>query len=150
MKKIVFFDIDDVLFNTALFIDSEFKVFKAYEDAKEVLEKIRKDADVAILSKGEYNLQLTKLKESNLISFFEKESIFVVEEKNEAVRDIFATFKDKDIFMVDDRLNTLWEIKKNNPSVKTVWIKRGRHTNIACEYKPDYSIDSLSQLLELI
>jgi FMN phosphatase YigB (HAD superfamily) len=150
LKKIILFDIDDVLFKTDLFIQSGFKTYKPYEDAKDALEKIKRTADIAILSKGEYNLQLDKLNKVNLIGLFKTESIFIVDEKSEMVKSLFLKFKDKDIFIIDDRLDNLEEIKKANSLIKVILIKRGRYQGLKSDFQPDFIVNSLEQILKFI
>jgi FMN phosphatase YigB (HAD superfamily) len=150
LKKIVLFDIDDVLFKTNVFIQSGLKRFESYKDTKEALEKTKERAEVAILSKGEYNLQLTKLKNTGLIDFFDINNIFIVKEKNAEIESAILRFKDYIIFIIEDRLDNLSAIKKVNQKIKTVWIKRGRHKNLVWDYKPDFTINNLNQILKII
>jgi FMN phosphatase YigB (HAD superfamily) len=150
LKKIVFFDIDDVLFNTATFINSGLKTYEPYEDSFLALEKVKNVAEVAILSRGEYNLQLTKLKNTNLLDFFDKDNVFIVEAKDSIVKSIFSRFKDSIIFVIEDRLDNLSEIKKYEPNVKTVCIKRGRHKDLESSFIPDFTINKLEDLLNII
>ena len=150
MKKVVFFDIDDVLFKTNVFISSGLKSYQDYGGTETSVAKIKKLADIAVLSKGEYNLQLDKLKKTGLLSFFKKDDIFIVREKNEIVKSIFSKFEDRIIFVIDDRLDCLEKIKKNYPKIKAIWIKRGRYKNLSCAFKPDFIVDNLSQIIKVL
>jgi FMN phosphatase YigB (HAD superfamily) len=150
LNKIIFFDIDDVLFNTATFIDSGLKTYKAYEDSASTLTKLKNLSQVAILSKGEYNLQLTKLRSTNLLDFFEKENIFIVDAKDSIVKNIFSKFKDFLIFVIEDKLDNLSEIKKNEPRVKTVFLKRGRYKDAISSFIPDFKIEKLEDLINIL
>ncbi len=150
MTSIIFFDIDDVLFKTDLFIKSGFKKYEAYEDAKEIVEKIGKKFEIGILSQGEYDLQINKLTKTGLLELFKKENIFIVEEKNKITGNIFKKFKNKIIYVLDDRIDNLSKIKKTSLAIKTILIKRGRHQDLNCDYKPDFTINNLSGLLKIL
>ncbi|MCL4354862.1 hypothetical protein M1349_05375 [Patescibacteria group bacterium] len=150
MANIIFFDIDDVLFKTDLFIESGFKKYEPYEDVKEVIKKIEKKSEIGILSQGDYNLQISKISNTDLFKLFKKENIFIVEEKNEIIRNIFKNFKDKVIYVIDDRTDNLSKIKKAYSKSKTILIKRGRHQNISNGYKPDFIISNLNEILKII
>jgi FMN phosphatase YigB (HAD superfamily) len=150
LKKIVFFDIDDVLFKTNVFINSGLKKYEAYKDAKKIIQKVKSLNNIAILSKGEQNLQFNKLKRTKLLELFQKENIFIVNDKGREAKKVFSEFKSNNIVLIDDRIDTLWEIKKDNPKVKTIWIKRGRHKNLTCNFKPDYSVKNLNQAFKAL
>ncbi len=150
MANIIFFDIDDVIFKTALFIESGLKKYEPYEDAKEVIEKLGNEFEIGILSKGEYDFQINKLTKTKLLKLFKKENIFIVEEKNKIIKDICKKFKQKVIYVLDDRIDSLDKIKKSCSNIKTVLIKRGRHQDIKSNYCPDFTINNLYGLLEIL
>lgn len=150
MTKIIFFDIDDVLFKTDLFIKSGLKKYESYEDAKEVIEKIENEFEIGILSQGEYNLQISKLTNIDLLKHFKKENILIVEEKNKISENIFEMFKDRVIYVLDDRIDNLCKIKEISLGIKTILIKRGRHQDLNNDYRPDFIINTLSELLKIL
>ncbi len=149
MKKIIFFDIDDTLFKTSLFIKSGQKKYQTYKEALKVIENIKKTSEVAILSKGEYDFQVKKLKETNLLNLFKKENIYIVAEKKEELKKIFIKYKDHSIYVIEDRSDNLAEIKKMFPQINSILIKRGRYKNLP-ELNPDHIVKNLNKTLTII
>jgi FMN phosphatase YigB (HAD superfamily) len=150
MNKIIFFDIDDVLFKTNVFIVSGLKEYTCYEDAKKSIIEIKKIATLGILSKGKLDFQLAKLEKTGLIKFFKKEDIYIVPAKDKSVNKIFSKYKDREIFVIDDRIDNLNRLKRVNQNIKTIFIKRGRYKYFQYGNKFDFKIKDLKQLVKTI
>lgn len=149
MAKVLFFDIDDVLFDTDNFIKSNLVDYKAFNDAKEVIKKIKK-IKIAILSKGEREFQKQKLIKTGLSKYFNEEETYIVNEKGRELKQIFDKYKHFEKYILDDRIDNLEKIKKNDKTVRTILIKRGRYRNLESNFIPDFTIKNLGEILNII
>lgn len=153
-KKIILFDIDNTLFNTMLFKKTDFKIFSVYEEVFEVLKQLSTIADLGIFSEGEIAFQKQKLRQTNIEKYFLEEHINIVPKKIHAIEDLIRKYKNhNEVFLVDDKLMILPEIKKDFPSVFTIWIKRGEYALTQPPIKgfsPDAEVESLKEVIPLI
>lgn len=152
-KKIVFFDIDYTLFNVGIFKKSNLKEYKNYNEVKKVLKSLSKKLDLGIFSEGEKDFQEKKLENTGIKEFFNKNNIYILHGKNLSIKKIFKKYEKNSIFLVDDKLTILSEVKTLCPFVFTVWIKRGTYAenekNIE-KFIPDVQIYELSDLENII
>jgi FMN phosphatase YigB (HAD superfamily) len=153
-NKIILFDIDDTMFNTALLKESDLSRFEMYEDVYDALEDLSDVASLGIFSQGEIAFQLKKLKETNIHHYFEEEHTFIVEDKLEVVSNLLKKYVDKgQVFLVEDRLDVLKMAKECYPKVYTVWMKRGRYVENQrnpVDYTPDATVTDLHQVVPII
>lgn len=153
MKKMIFFDIDYTLFDTALFKQSGLQNHKSYEEIPEVLEKLSKIAVLGIYSEGEKSFQKNKLAKTNLEKFFDKKHTHIIAEKTIHSLEDLAAHKDEELFLVDDKLSILNEAKKRIPNLITIWVKRGPYADAANPIEgfiPDKTVDDLYDLVEIV
>jgi FMN phosphatase YigB (HAD superfamily) len=152
-KPVVLLDIDDTLFNTALFIESGLSENKVYEDVRSVLENLNTFVTLGIFSKGEAQFQKTKLEKTDLVRFFEEKNIHVFDDKNINLAQVVEKYKDSKIFLVDDLLEVLSSAKRNDGKIFTIWMKRGRYAQGQKEipgFKPDAQVDNLSEVVRIV
>jgi FMN phosphatase YigB (HAD superfamily) len=153
-KKIVLFDIDNTLFDTERFKQTNREVFSLYEEVYEVLEELAPVADLGIFSEGEIAFQQKKLKQTNIEKYFIEEHVHIVPQKIHAIELLLKKYKHNNkIFLVDDRLSILPLIKKDFPSVFTIWMKRGEffsHQKPIEGFSPDAEVDTLKEIIPLI
>jgi FMN phosphatase YigB (HAD superfamily) len=152
-RKIVFLDIDYTLFNTDIFKKSNLKEYKNYDEVKKVLESLSKKLDLGIFSEGEKNLQEKKLENTGIKKYFNKNDIYILQGKNLSIKKIFKKHEKGSIFLVDDKLPILSEVKALCSFVFTVWIKRGAYAKKQKSIKgftPDAKIKDLSGLENII
>lgn len=154
-KKIVLFDIDDVLFDTSHFTKSSLSQYKLYDDSREILIELANIAEIGILSQGETTFQLKKLLQTGIHSFFAKKHIHIVLQKDESLKDILKNYRNYNgkIYFVDDRLNNLFYAKQALPSLVTILIKRGRYINkntLMQDFIADASIENLRDIIPLL
>lgn len=124
-KKMVLFDIDYTLFNTATFKKTKLQKHTAYNEVENVLEQLLKIASLGIFSEGELEFQKSKLIKTNIQKYFLKRHTHIVEKKDAILRSLLLKYKNKKLFLVDDKLTILHKAKRIMPSVFTIWVKRG-------------------------
>ncbi|MBI5122958.1 hypothetical protein HZA75_03820 [Candidatus Roizmanbacteria bacterium] len=153
-KKIVLFDIDNTLFNTLLFKQTDFKIFSVYEEVYAVLEELVKVADLGIFSEGEIAFQKNKLRQTNIEKYFLEEHVHIVPQKIQLLKSLIKKYKDhNEVFLIDDKLPILPPIKKDFPSIFTIWIKRGEYAEVQPpieNFSPDAEVDTLKEIIPLI
>ncbi|HSA84368.1 MAG TPA: hypothetical protein VLF20_05810 [Patescibacteria group bacterium] len=153
-KKIVLFDIDNTLFNTLRFKQTDLQLFSLYEDALQTITELKDVAELGIFSEGDIAFQQKKLRETNIEQYFLQEHVHIVSEKIAAIETLVKKYKENNkVFLIDDKLSILPVIKKAFPSVFTIWMKRGEYAMIQKPidgYIPDATIESLPEAVPLI
>ena len=132
-----------------------YKILSIFPEVKEVLDHLKeKNYKLAILSNGTH-AQLNELvKSNNLESIFDK--IFSIDEvgiykPSSKVYDIpvkkFKIQKDEIIFL---SANT-WDVSGGgNYGYKSVWVNRNNNVFDSLDYIPQYEVNNLGELLDLI
>lgn len=152
-KKIVLFDIDYTLFDTALFKKSRHLKHETYKEVIKVLNSLSQIAILGIFSEGDIDFQKKKLKETNIDMYFAKDHTHIVLKKIDDLRAILKRYTDRKIFFVDDKLDILCDAKKLSPEVFTIWMKRGFYAEKQKDipgFKPDATITNLKQVIKLV
>ena len=110
-------------------------------------------AELGIFSKGEDTFQNVKLRETGIKEFFKQENVHVFENKDVNLKNVIERYKNLQIYLVDDKLVTLYNAKTNTPSVFTVWIKRGPFTkdeSLLNNFSPDATITNLKEIIPIV
>lgn len=152
-KPVVLLDIDDTLFNTALFIQSGFLANKLYEEVRQVLLTLNTFVTLGIFSKGEVQFQKTKLRKTDLFNFFEEKNVHIFDDKNINLKQTIDSYKDSKIFLVDDRLEVLSSAKKISEQIFVIWMKRGRYSKSQKKipgFVPDSIVENLSEVVRIV
>ncbi|HZE87167.1 MAG TPA: hypothetical protein VE090_03065 [Methylomirabilota bacterium] len=153
-KKIVLFDIDDTLFDTAKFIKTNQSVFTSYPDVEETLAHLKQIAELGIFSQGDLALQTTKLNQTDIEHYFSDEHTHIFPDKQLALQELVKKYsKTKKVFFVEDRLPLLYVIHKEFPTASTIWIRTGRYapTQPAIEgFSPTAVVDNFPDIIPLI
>ncbi len=152
-KKIVLFDIDYTLFDTDILKQSNLKIHSLYKEVTNVLDQLSKKVNIGIFSEGEITLQKKKLIETEIEKYFYKEHVYIVEKKDQRSFELFKNYEHFNLFLVDDKLTVLYEIKKIYPYVFTIWVKRGKYANVQKPIKdfvPDAQLDNLEDLVSIV
>lgn len=152
-NKIVLFDIDYTIFDTDKFKESGLKSYGGYEEDEDALEKLSRIADLGIFSQGEDSFQRNKLNNTKLKRFFDDESIHIHVDKAQIIKEVLEKYKNRKIFLVDDKLDILAKVKTIDPGVFTVWIKRGiyaMNADLKVNFNPDKTISNLLDLLPMV
>lgn len=157
MKKsdiIVLFDIDNTLFNTQALKKSDRTIFELYEEVKDTLDELSQIATLGIFSQGEIAFQERKLNETNIEHYFSEEHTHIVEYKIDLMKTILQKYKGKGkLYFIDDLLEVLKVAKKSDPSVVTIWIKRGEYATTQEEHSdftPDAVVIDIREVIPLI
>ncbi|MBI2430686.1 MAG: hypothetical protein HYV39_01575 [Candidatus Levybacteria bacterium] len=152
-QKVILFDIDYTLFDTEKFKGTNLQTFSLYEEAVDVLAKLKENAYLGIFSEGNHNLQKTKLLKTKIHNSFAKRYIHIVANKEEKVEEILKKYKKYLVFLVDDKLTVLYQAKQLFPSLVTIWVKRGRYALKQSPiegFTPDAIIGSLRELPPIV
>lgn len=152
-KKIILFDIDYTLFDTALFKKSRLIKHQTYKEVTRVLNGLSKIAILGIFSEGNADFQKKKLKETTIDKYFAKDHTHIGFKKIDDLKAILKRYGDRKIFFVDDKLDILFDAKKLSPEVFTIWVKRGFYAEKQKDipgFKPDATITNLKQVIKLV
>lgn len=152
-EKLILFDIDYTLFDTDTFKKTELTKHAVYSEVNAVLNKLLSVANLGIFSEGKIELQKTKLKKTDIEKYFKKELTHIVEKKEEELKKVLSKYKGSMLFLVDDKLTILHKAFKLLPSLKTIWVKRGRYAQEQKPIKgfsPTFTISNLEELIPII
>ena len=152
-KPIIFFDIDYTLFDVAWFKKSNLKDYKLYEEVKNTLNNLSEIAALGIFSEGEINFQKTKLETTGIKKYFEESNIHIFADKESNIETAIEKYKGNKVFLIEDKLNILFEVKKKMPFVFGIWMKRGWYAENQKPipgFKPDAEITSLDKVISIV
>ena len=132
-----------------------YKILSTFPEVKEVLSKLKeKNYKLAILSNGTPTLLNELVKSNNLEGIFDK--IFSIEQvgiykPSSKVYDIpiqkYKIQKDEVMFL---SANT-WDVSgAGNYGYKSVWVNRNNNVFDSLDYIPQYEVNNLGELLDLI
>ena len=132
-----------------------YKILSTFPEVKEVLSKLKeKNYKLAILSNGTPTLLNELVKSNNLEGIFDK--IFSIEQvgiykPSSKVYDIpiqkYKIQKDEVMFL---SANT-WDVSgAGNYGYKSVWVNRNNNVFDSLDYIPQYQVNNLGELLDLI
>lgn len=153
IKPVILLDIDDTLFNTALFIQSGLSNHEVYDEVMRVLKKLSTFAILGIFSEGETDFQKTKLEKTEILKYFKEDDIHIYGDKNTNFLQAIDNYKDNKVFLVDDRLDVLNSAKRKMKKIITIWIKRGRYAENQkpiSGFKPDAKVENLSEIVRIV
>ena len=152
-STLVLFDIDYTLFDTHHFKSSNLKEFRLYPEVVSVLEALGEYVELGIFSEGDHALQKMKLAETMIDKHFHQDHLHISLKKLESLESIFPLYKEREIYLVDDKLVVLEAINKMYPMIKTIWIKRGPYADLKeklPEFTPHATVDNLNELTPII
>ncbi|KKP79743.1 MAG: hypothetical protein A2271_00370 [Candidatus Moranbacteria bacterium RIFOXYA12_FULL_35_19] len=136
-------DIDNFIKNTRKYI---------FKDAYEFVSKYSKK-DLYIISFPKIGFQEKKIKNSGMNKYFEK-SISTSGLKSNVIRELIKEKKiekNETIYFIDDRLESIEDMKKKNPQIITILLgrKEGRHKYLG-KGNSDYKAVNLGKVLKII
>lgn len=152
-EKIVLFDIDYTLFDTEQFKASNLTKFMIYEEVRDVLAELQQIARLGIYSEGEATFQRNKLLQTNVAIHFLEDHLHIVEDKTVSIEEILSHYKNKQTFLIDDKLSMLRDAKKFLPTLFTIWVKRGPFASVQepfDDFAPDATVDTLHNIVEIV
>ncbi len=127
-----------------------------YSGAYSVLEKLSSKHILGILCLRDEipGQKIKRIERHGFRKFFKK--IYIVGDnigsRREALEDILRTYSisPKEVYIVDDKPEPLMEVKTLFPEVNTVKIVSRKGIPWGHPFKPDYTIDSLWRLLDIV
>lgn len=153
LNKIVLFDIDYTLFDTTLFKESALTKYALYDEVIPLLSKLATISELGIFSKGEEEFQKTKLQKTGIEKYFELGNIHIFEDKDSNMNKIIKQYEGNKIYLVDDKLEILFNAKKINPSIVAIWVKRGpfaQDEKLLDNFSPDITVVNLKEIISII
>lgn len=153
MDKVVLFDIDYTLFNTAVFKETNLSDFSLYEEVLDTISELQNIARLGIFSEGDLIFQETKLHKTAIHGRFLKSHMHIVANKEEVLADVLNKYRGEKLFLVDDKLQVLRLAKEQMPAVFTIWIKRGPFAESEQNsegFVPDATINTLREVVEIV
>ncbi|MEA2098185.1 MAG: hypothetical protein U9P70_03885, partial [Patescibacteria group bacterium] len=101
--------------------------------------------DLILLSFGTIDFQGMKIKNSDIVSYFQ-EIIITNKDKTENLKNILKKNKDKKIFFIDDKAEQIDIIKEKLPQIIAMKMERsqGRHINTESKLA-DYVVKDLNE-----
>lgn len=152
-NKLVLFDIDYTLFDTANFKDSSLSDYQLYDEIEHLLINLSSTIDLGIFSKGEKEFQKLKLQKTGIEKYFNPENIHIFENKDENLQAVIKKYSDRKIYLVDDKLEVHYNAKKHNSTIVTIWVKRGpfaQDETLLNNFSPDKIVESLNEIEKFI
>ena len=118
---------------------------------------MRSNVDIGIFSTGDKEFQLQKI--ATLKDLFPENHTHIFVDKREGLADVFSQYKGTHLYLVDDFPAILYEAKKMDKTISTVWIKRDDQGSPQvlledfpqiADFIPDYTIKQLDEILTCI
>ena len=82
--------------------------------------------------------------------YFLPKNIYVAADKTQILNQVLAKYTNKTIYLVDDKLDILYLAKRIWPTLKSVWVKRGKYAlgqNPIKDFTPDLTIPNLKPII---
>ena len=139
-------DLEEVIWLEETF---RMSLFEETLDVLQVLSK-RKDVTLGIFSTGSQDLQRAKIK--TISEFFPKEHMHIFLRKDDEIMNIIQQYKDDQLYLIDDYMDILYNAKRLDKNVYTVWVKRGwvaMHQKPIKGFTPDMTVTNLREILPL-
>ncbi|OGH23484.1 MAG: hypothetical protein A2629_00355 [Candidatus Levybacteria bacterium RIFCSPHIGHO2_01_FULL_41_15] len=152
-QKIILFDIDYTLFNTDVFKQTDLKKHSVYDEVNNVLKELGKVGILGIFSEGDLEFQKNKLFRTDIQKHFLKAHMHITEKKEKILKKVLRKYKDKKVFLIDDKLSILHLAKTISPSLFAIWVKRGmyaKNQKPIPEFKPDTEVENLKEIIPII
>ena len=151
---IILFDIDNTLFDTEKLKQTDLSTFELYDEVNDMLAKLAKIATLGIFSQGDIAFQNKKLNKTNIQHYFSDEHKHIVEYKLAVMEEVLQKYKNKaKVYYIDDWLEMLQKAKQVDPSVFTIWMKRGEYASVQQakdDFSPDAVVETVRDIIPLI
>lgn len=137
--------IRDIIFN------SDIHKQHLYSESEETVIALGKLGKLGIFSQGHEDFQKAKL--DSIVHYFSVGHIHIVPNKKMSVAKTFQKYTDEHVFLIDDSLPVLGEVKNLAPHVFTIWMKRGKYAenqDPIAGFKPDSVIVNLRQAIDIV
>lgn len=141
-------EVEDILFRETFFKGG------IYDEVHDVLLKLENKVDIGIFSQGDPKLQWAKVEQSGFKDYFREDLRYIIKPKKLGfIPSLIKNHKDDNVYLIDDKLNVIQEVKAKMPNAVGIWIKRGRYAENQ-EYTegiaPDATVLNLSEIIPII
>lgn len=134
-----------------LIFDVKYLATHVHKEVVAVLGKLAKFGEIGIFSQGDGRLQRAKLQ--SFKHLLHRGRIHITRDKKSHMRKVFQLYKGYKIFFVDDMLAMLYEAKKLDPKIVTVWMKRGSYAEKMKElpgFSPEVVVTELREVVKVV
>lgn len=125
-----------------------------YPDVEFTLRTLKDMVRLGIFSQGDERLQGAKIEQSGFKDVFDKELMYIIKPKKLDFLPSLQKLHSKDkIYLIEDKLEILYEVNKKIPSIFTIWIKQGWYAENQKEipdFKPDATITNLKEVVDFV
>ncbi|MBI2036268.1 HAD hydrolase-like protein [Candidatus Microgenomates bacterium] len=135
----------------AVFAESNFPHELFYKEVKSVLQELSNGAWLGIFSRGYGLLQRGKL--ATIAHLLKKEHIHITLNKEQSLPKLLQKYKDRRLYLIDDALGVLYQAKKLDKNIFTIWVRRGRFAKNQKEiagFAPDAQVFNLKRVVKLV
>ncbi|MBI5044703.1 MAG: HAD family hydrolase [Candidatus Levybacteria bacterium] len=119
---------------------------------KELFEQLtNKNVTIGLLSTGDTKHQLAKI--DSLLTFLPSDHHHIFSNKIESLETVLEKYHEFKIYIIDDLPEVLHAVKQLNPNVITIFKKTNKvfeSTNTIQNFNPDFEIDDLMEILEIV
>jgi len=137
-----------------IYINAKFDKINPYPETKQVLEKLKQNYKLILITEGTTQQQNKKINNLDIKNYFDY--IFISKEK-EKEKDFTQTLnilnlKPEQILVIGDRIDK--EIKAGNEvGMKTIRLLKGIHSSLQPKEpieKPDFTINNLTEIIQIL
>ena len=125
-----------------------------YPDVEVTVRTLNEMFRLGVFSQGDNKLQGAKISQSGFKHLFENKLIYIIKPKKLDFLPFLKKIHGKDkVYLVEDKLSILHEVKKQMPSVFGIWIKRGWYAENQKEipgFMPDAEVNNLKEVVEIV
>lgn len=124
-----------------------------YPDVAITLNSLKSLVRLGIFSTGDLKLQESKIKQSGFDHLFEEGLKYIKTNKVGFIPEFQKKHLNDKIFLIEDKLTVLYEMKKQIPDLFAIWIKRGKYAQNQKEipgFKPDAEVENLSEVVGIV
>lgn len=122
-----------------------------YDETHELIAEFEHMGELGIFSQGMQRFQ--KLKVKKIANYFKNHHTHIVTSKIAHLPVLLEKYKDHAIYFLDDALPILHAAKKADPTMFTIWVKRGRHALVQEPipgFTPDATVLNLKEAERII
>jgi len=145
-KKEYINKVEELLFRSSFFKNG------IYKEVHKVLLNLKGVVDIGVFSQGDPKLQWAKIEQSGFGDLFKEELKYIIKpRKLDFVPSLVKYHMNDKVYLIDDKLKVIKEVKEKMPDAIGIWIKRGPFAeNETLDFKPDATILNLSEIIPII
>ena len=125
-----------------------------YPDVEVTVRTLKEMFRLGVFSQGDKKLQGAKINQSGFEDIYDKKLIYIIKPRKLDFLPSLKKLHTKDkVFLVEDKLSILHEVKKQMSSVFGIWVKRGWYAENQKEipgFKPDAEVENLKEIVSIV